>query len=194
MYLQAGKRRSRLEDRWHPGIFCGIVDRSDEVLVSDSSGVRKARILKRLDERDRVDAELLNAVKGLPWRPVPGDPSVEEVPVTSHLDAPAVVPEAQLPSIPVSQASPHSFHIRKDRELAIHGYTDGCSGCRAARLGMTPQAHSLACRARIESELAKTEQGRQRLQEHYWRERPSPPQPASTTTMEHPGLVDVTSS
>ena len=119
LYLQAGKRRSKLEDRWHPGIFCGIADRLDEVLVMDASGVHKARTCKWLDERARVDASLLSSVTGLPWRPVPGDPAVEEVPVTSHLEAPPVVAETELPPVPVSQAAPHSFHIRKDRELVM---------------------------------------------------------------------------
>ena len=168
LFLQAGKRRSKLEDRWHPGLYIGIADRSDEVLVMDASGVHKARTCKRLDERARVDSGLLNSVTGLPWRPVPGDPAVEEVPISSHLEAPAIVAEAELPPVPMQQTSPHSFHIRKDRELAIYGYTTGCSGCRAARLGLGPQAHSLACRARIEGELMKSESGRQRLQEHYW--------------------------
>ena len=121
LYLEAGKRKSRLQDRWHPGVFVGVADRSDEILVSSESGVHKARTVKRLDVQARVDAELLNQLQGLPWRPVPGDPAVEAVPVTSHLDAPSVVPEAQLPPIPVSQSSPHSFHIRKDRELAVYG-------------------------------------------------------------------------
>ena len=144
LFLQAGKRRSKLEDRWHPGLYIGIADRSDEVLVMDASGVHKARTCKRLDERARVDSGLLNSVTGLPWRPVPGDPAVEEVPISSHLEAPAIVAEAELPPVPMQQTSPHSFHIRKDRELAIYGYTTGCSGCRAARLGLGPQAHSLA--------------------------------------------------
>ena len=139
LYLQAGKRRSKLEDRWHPGLYIGVADRSDEILVMDSSGVYKARTVKRQDERARVDPGLLNSVTGLPWRPVPGDPAVEEVPITSHLEAPAVVAEAELPPVPIAQTSPHSFHIRKDRELAIYGYTTGCSGCRAARLGLGPQ-------------------------------------------------------
>ena len=136
----------------------------------NASCVHKTRTCKRLDERARVDAALLNEVKGLPWRPVPGDPSVEEIPVTSHFEAPPVVAEIELPPVPISPAAPHSFHIRKERELVMYGYTPNCSGCRAARLGLGPQAHSLACRARIEGELAKTEAGRQRLQEHYWRE------------------------
>ena len=78
--------------------------------------------------------------------------------------------ETKLPPVPISPAAPHSFHIRKDREFVMYGYSPNCSGCRAARLGLGLQAHSIACRARIEGELSKTEAGRQRLQEHYCHE------------------------
>ncbi len=49
MYLEAGKLRSQLQDRWHEGIFLGVQDRSDEVLVGTREGVVKARTLRRLD-------------------------------------------------------------------------------------------------------------------------------------------------
>ena len=44
-----------------------------------------------------------------------------------------------------------------------YGLTDGCQRCRCLAEGKRAQGHSEGCRARLESEIAKTEEGRIRL-------------------------------
>ena len=73
MYLRAGKPRSRLEDRWFEGLFLGVQDKSDEVLIGRRDGVVKARTVKRLHGVQRRDADLVKEMRGTPWEPVPGD-------------------------------------------------------------------------------------------------------------------------
>ena len=58
MYLLAGKQPSRLVDRWLEGLFLGVQDKSDEVLIGTRDGVVKARTVKRLDDTQRRDASL----------------------------------------------------------------------------------------------------------------------------------------
>ena len=66
--------------------------------------------------------------------------------------------------------------IRKARLLYInkadimqHGLTEGCIGCRSTAEGMRAPGHSEGCRARLEAELAKSDDGRVRLTTAYLR-------------------------
>ena len=43
-----GKRRQKFEDRFIPGLFVGLVDRSDEVVVLTSKGAFKVNTIRRL--------------------------------------------------------------------------------------------------------------------------------------------------
>ena len=62
------------------------------------------------------------------------------------------------------------------RDFELYGYTKGCTACIYRKSGKKPGAHDKHCRERIEAELAKTEEGRRRLeaatqrQEDYERE------------------------
>ena len=50
-----------------------------------------------------------------------------------------------------------------------HGLTEGCLGCRCLAEGKRAQGHPKGCRARLEAEIAKTEDGRARLTQAYVR-------------------------
>ena len=50
------------------------------------------------------------------------------------------------------------MYIRKDVELVRYGFTPGCQGCAAAEQGDRAQAHSAACRQRIETAMAADEE------------------------------------
>ena len=99
MYLKAGKNGSKLDDRWNSGLFLGVQDRSDEVVVGTESGVFKARTVKRLDPVQRRDAKLALEMRGLPWDPVPGVITEDgEVPTAIvKIVAAPVVPMGDLP-------------------------------------------------------------------------------------------------
>ncbi|CAK0877935.1 unnamed protein product [Prorocentrum cordatum] len=60
---------------------------------------------------------------------------------------PRVVPE-QVP------AEPRNVYVRRNVELAKHGFTDGRPGCLAARANAPAKAHSSECRERIQQAMA----------------------------------------
>jgi len=75
MYLPMGKRVSTIQDRWMVGIYLGVNDTSDEVLVGTDVGVCLARSIKRQDPGLRGNKELMDKLIGTPWNPVPGSMS-----------------------------------------------------------------------------------------------------------------------
>ena len=68
------KRRAKIdmEPRFLEGVFLGLTDRSDEIIVHCSEGVRKARTIRRRPEEERWRKEALLAVQGTPLQPNPG--------------------------------------------------------------------------------------------------------------------------
>ena len=66
------------EPRFMKGVFLGLTDRSDEILVAGPEGIRKARTIRRLPEEERWNVEQILAVQGTPLHPNPGssDPRV----------------------------------------------------------------------------------------------------------------------
>ena len=70
----ADKRKAKIEmePRFMDGIFLGLTDRSDEILVYGSEGVRKARTIKRRPEEERWRHDEVMGVRGTPLQPNPG--------------------------------------------------------------------------------------------------------------------------
>eukprot|EP00972_Heterocapsa_arctica_P113911 16439725-Heterocapsa_arctica.AAC.1 len=60
-----------MESKWRDGVFVGIRERSDEILVMTETGVYKARLYRRMPEEARWDADFLSKLIGVPWDPVP---------------------------------------------------------------------------------------------------------------------------
>ena len=54
-------------------------------------------------------------------------------------------------------------------DIMKHGLTEGCLGCRSFAEGKRAQGHSEGCRARLEAEIAKSDDGRVRLTTAYLR-------------------------
>ena len=153
LYLPGGKGASRLEQRYRPGLFMGVLPRSDEVLIATEHGIVRARSFRRLPPEQRGDAEALNAIRGTPWRPVPSEPQEGgEIPVAISVEARPVVPAERLPTATAESAgrgATRQVYLRRARELRKFGYTPGCAGGAAAAAGTAPVAHSEACRSRI---------------------------------------------
>ena len=61
-----------------------------------------------------------------------------------------------------ARKSARKVYIRR-KDLDIHGYTPGCSGCEAVRRGEQSSGHSKVCRALIERALGETASGENRL-------------------------------
>ena len=148
-----GGRLEKLDARFRFGIWVGIVPSSSESLIATPMGVVTARTIRRLPEDERWDGEFIKRIKGTPWDPKGAGPEheiqvgqpAEAAEAAGQAPAPDVPPD--VPPEPVVQA-PRRFQIRK-ADIAAHGYTDGCQGCRAIRLQLPQQGHSEACAARL---------------------------------------------
>ena len=79
MYNPPGRKgRDKFENRWEEGVWLGIADRTNEVIIGTSEGVIKVRDIKRHSiEKDRWDLAKFNAFQGLPWEPIPGRQGIE---------------------------------------------------------------------------------------------------------------------
>eukprot|EP00972_Heterocapsa_arctica_P020978 3090536-Heterocapsa_arctica.AAC.1 len=54
------------------GVYLGVLQASNEMLVATADGVVKVRTIKSLPEDRRWDSEAVLSVKGTPWAPVDG--------------------------------------------------------------------------------------------------------------------------
>ena len=130
------RRRMKFEDRWLTGIYLGLVERSNMVLIGTPQGVVKVNCMKALPPAQAKDPELVKSITGYPWHLRDGtdggliDPGDAPVMVASEPQ----VPDAELPG-PVQPPSealnvPRQVYIRRDVELTRYGHTAGCCGLR----------------------------------------------------------------
>ena len=152
LYLPSGQEKVKLADKFHEGLYIGITQRTDESLIATKLGIVRCRTFKRLPEGQRGDRELLAAVVGTPWTPVPSQAGDDEIPVVIRVNAAAVVRPEELPP-PIVPRGPELLgrrvYLRGRKELARYGHTDGCPGCVAAFLDASPAEHTAECRERI---------------------------------------------
>ena len=75
-------KANKLEERWvQDAVFVGVLDKSDEVVCLTREGALKFRSIKRKQPTLRFDAELLKAVKGVPWNAQPDGSQTDSIPV-----------------------------------------------------------------------------------------------------------------
>ena len=126
------------------GVYLGVLQSSNELLVATDAGVVKVRTIKRLPDDRRWDAEAVLAIRGSPWAPVDGA-TTAPVPVAVHFP----VYEGNLP--PAVDRDP-AVEVRAMRlqkaDFEAHGFGDGCRGCVALRRSAHGIPHPAACRAR----------------------------------------------
>ena len=144
-------RKGKLESNWESGVFLGIREESNEILVGTPQGVVKARTFRRKgSDEDRWNKEEILAVKGLPWQP---DPNVSTYDIRSRVSVRVEQPSE------VELGNTREFMSRRLRitkkDLQQQGYSIGCAGCEAARKGGVAINHSEECRTRITRALAE---------------------------------------
>ena len=127
-------------------------DRSDELYV--------VRALRPREATERVDLTFLNAVSASPWD---GFKSAKDVRVVL-LDVSSLAAMAEAEAI----GKTRRLYINK-ADIMKHGLTEGCLGCRSFAEGKRAQGLSVGCRARLQAEIAKTDEGRLRLTTAYLR-------------------------
>ena len=148
-FLPAGKNPSRVQDKWHEGIFLGVLDRSSELLVATPAGVVRTRSVRRRAPDERGSKKLLDGVRGTPWQPVPGAVADCDGSFPTVIYAqPVTQPGAPVPVLPPTA---RQVYLRRNVELRKFGYTVGCSGCDAARAGSAQRGHTDVCRQRSEA-------------------------------------------
>ena len=153
--LDNAHRVDKHEGRWETGIWLGVIPRTDEDLIGTPLGVVKAAAVKRLGEKSRWDAELIEAVVGYPWQPVPGSPGTH-IPIHIHPhDGPAPALEEDVAiavDMPPTRDETATTETREDKRarkledrprkmyvteklVEQYGPTDGCPGCLRFVLG-----------------------------------------------------------
>ena len=59
-----------------PGVWSGIDERTEEVLVGTMDGVTTCRTVNRISGDRCWDYNLVNGMRGVPWEVVPGTPNI----------------------------------------------------------------------------------------------------------------------
>ena len=77
------KKRHKMEDRFCTGVYLGLVDRSDSVIVGTASGCYVVNCIKRLPPIQQGDRRFVESICGLPWKMVPAEVehSPDELPI-----------------------------------------------------------------------------------------------------------------
>ena len=168
LYKPLGDAPAFPEARFLYGTWLGIDLRTGEILVGTTSGVVRARTIKRRPEPERWSAEQALGVRGVPWQPTPGIDS-DRLPTAVRRPPMAGDPDAPVP--PCTEPGQIARRAKLTKEdFEKYGFTEGCIGCRhTERHGKTHYGHNELCRRRIERELMKDEPGRQRVEEGYAR-------------------------
>ncbi len=129
--------------------------------MGTAQGVVRAYSIKRREPGQRWDREAIKGMVGTPQQPDPTKPGAK-IPIRVNFD------EAQggepVPSeLPKDEAPVRRMRFNPSL-LVKFGYTEGCPGCKMKKAGMDESRnHSEGCRERIMKELAKEEEGREKI-------------------------------
>ena len=154
------------EAKFQEGIWLGLDQRTEEVIIGTPSGIVKCRSVRRRPEPERWNTDAVLAIRGTPWEPTPGvDPELLRAAVRppQDVDSPLglEVPVAE-PGLGARRANLFAADFVK------HGYTQGCGACRSLQeSGSSRKGHNHLCRVRMEAELMKSPEGKERIEGGY---------------------------
>ena len=124
-------------------------------------GPKTARTIRRMEDHEKYDLDLLNKVVGRPIIDAEEEDSEEDADVDTSLrvDCPREV------DVAISENLHEVKRRRKvtKEDIDKYGPTPGCLGCRTLKAGLPRQSHNENCRNRVEAEIQKTEEGRARV-------------------------------
>ena len=148
-------RRHDLAPRVSMGMFVGYGLRNSDVFVMTAAGIVKGNTITRRPPADQYKYENWSELRGVPWRLQSREPGQLRVAL------PVVVgPQARLP---LEEVIPRNFYVLKS-DIEAFGHTPFCPGCEADIMGTGRRAHNAECRFRIQSELMKTDAGKERIE------------------------------
>ena len=103
----------------------------------------------------------------MPWQPSPGDDSLENM--MPSLDLPAADREVEIrsPEVRDKEYMPRRIRLR-EQDFEEFGRTAGCKGYLANMRGAAYAIHSDACRARMQTGMQATDEGRRRTRERIY--------------------------
>ena len=133
--------KANLEPRFQDGIFLGLTDRSDEIVVwSMTEGIRKARTIRRRPEGEMWRKDELLSVRGTPLLPNPGrdDSRIMTKMIPGLANTDVIGDPITKQEVAREMGEKRLFYLLKDtvREAAkVIGYTKGCVGCRSVEMG-----------------------------------------------------------
>ena len=156
--MEATKRKAQLTDKFEDGIFLGIKDGTEELIVGTPTGCKICRSVQRRSRADAADPVFFNSVRGTPWCLVPDD-AVREPRIPTQFDVRPASVELPQKIATADHSGPRRIYIRASVELARYGYTPNCAGCEAAEAGVDGfvKPHTEECRARITQAMSEDE-------------------------------------
>ena len=135
---------------FHPGVFVGMLNSSSEAVVVTEQGLAiktRAANVRRIPESERWDADGILGIRAVPWSPN-GSDNAYDIQVGMERFA-EVVPRS--PGEVLMKNKVVRTYLRR-ADFERWGLSEGCPGCHHLRTGQgRQQAHSEACRRRIES-------------------------------------------
>ena len=151
--------RNKMNSEWSTGFFVGINGKTTEYLVANEDGIFSCATIRTLPDDEAYDPECIGIVN-MRYRDYVIDGSSSNPPnvrFTAAGSKNADTAPLVTPSVPRrTRLTPDDFQT--------FGYTVGCQGCEQLQVGSPLRRnHSQACRDRIEMELSKTDQGKDRL-------------------------------
>ena len=142
------KGKAKGISRWENGCWMGIREESGEYIIGTAEGFCKVRSVRRKgSHEERWNWEEFNAVRGLPWEPVPGRPGIE---MTARIGSARKEREIAPRNVGEDgKVIKRAFWITRE-DVRKHGITEGCRGCERAITGGMAANHTERCRSRFE--------------------------------------------
>ena len=161
------------------GIWLGVIERTEEIIIGTKYGVVKCRTVSRLSEMDQWNKEMVLQMRGTPWEPVPGKQNMH---IFVEVDDDGEDPEGDHgcdvrpteildDEVPVeTRGSIDKLHISR-KAITRYGVTAGCPGCnelirRGSRPGKINYHHSDECRKRLIEHIEEDPSYRRLLERH----------------------------
>ena len=146
------KGRKKLESRWGSGVWLGIRDETNEVMIGTQEGIIKVRTIRRkASNEERWNITQLENMKGTPWEPVPGSDDRE---IRSKIRVRTEQENRDSPNVAEAvvekrKRAEYRFPIKR-KDVDKYGMSEDCEGCRRLALGdPNTRPHTESCRDRF---------------------------------------------
>ena len=148
----SGGALGKLSAAWSYGGFLGVKGRSNEIIVSEASGVWKTRTAQRRSIGDRCVVVNAEQIQFVPWKVHEDDAKADgDVLVAVKLTEEEVAEQLKKGDFDLSDtALPRRFSVTT-KLLKEHGFSAKCEGCRAVLENKPKQTHSEECRRILEA-------------------------------------------